>query len=270
MFERILVPLDGSLPATAALSVGNQIARQLQADLHVLALVKPGQSEAEVHALIEHQVDRVGGTPEIDVRSLSYTVAQDIAAEFDAVDKTLIVMQTWARGRSAGLFANVSEEVLRLVRKPMVVVGPDPYPDPNWAEQPMVITTDGSHFGDDIVPTAARLATALKIEPELVTVVDPAAVPVGVGTAGEANSLIGLASDVESITGRRTNYDVLHGDKPAGAIVDHARRRGASFIAMSTHGRSGLSRIAEDSVAMDVVRHAHCPVLLYRPSIDEG
>ncbi len=270
MFERILVPLDGSLPAAAALSVGNQMAQRLQADLHVLALVKPGQSEGAVHQLIERQVERVGGPAQVDIRSLSYSVAEDIATEFDAVEKTLIVMQTWARGRTAGLFGNVSEEVLRLVRQPMVVVGPEPHPDPEWLDHPMVITTDGSHFGDEIVPTAARLGRALGLVPELVTVVDPAAVPAGVSTAGEANSLVGLASSVESIIGRQVSYDVLHGPDAADAIVDHARRRNASFIAMSTHGRSGLARITEDSVAMDVVRHSHCPVLLYRPATDEG
>jgi nucleotide-binding universal stress UspA family protein len=269
MFERILVPLDGSLPATAALSVGAQMARRLGVDLHALALVEPGRDEAHVRKLIEHQANRVDGQPELHIRPLSYSVPDDIAAEFDAVDETLIVMQTWARGRSAGLLHNVSEDVLRMVRTPMVVVGPRVAPDPDWTEKPLLVSTDGSHFGDQIVPSAARLARALRIEAELVTVIDQAAVPAGYGVAGESNSLTGLASDMESITGRPINYDTLHGAEPADALVDHARRRRASFIALSTHGRSGVARITADSVAMDVVRHADCPVLLHRPAIDD-
>lgn len=50
------------------------------------------------------------------------------------------------------------------------------------------------------------------------------------------------------------------------AICDAARARGAQYIAMATHGRSGLRRMLLGSVAEGVVRHAHVPVLLYPPS----
>lgn len=269
MFNRILVPLDGSLPATAALTIGKDLAERLDADLHVLTLTHKGRMEEGMSDLIERQVARVKVDPKVDVRSLSYSVPEDIAAEFDQVDETLVVMQTWARGRTAGVVGNISEEVQRLVRKPVIMIGPDIQVRSDWLQGPMFIATDGSHFGDSVVPPASQMARALQSDLQLVTVIDQSAVPAGVGVAGEANSLAGLAGDVEAITGRTPNYDVLHGPDPADAITDHAKRHDASLIAMSTHGRSGLSRLAFDSVAMSVVRHAHCPVLLSRPAIDE-
>ena len=41
--------------------------------------------------------------------------------------------------------------------------------------------------------------------------------------------------------------------------------RVAGFIAMATHGRSGLARLVLGSVADEVIRHAHLPMLVYRP-----
>lgn len=50
------------------------------------------------------------------------------------------------------------------------------------------------------------------------------------------------------------------------AIIEFAQREKASYIAMATHGRSGLRRLLLGSVAELVVRHAHVPVILYPPS----
>jgi nucleotide-binding universal stress UspA family protein len=46
------------------------------------------------------------------------------------------------------------------------------------------------------------------------------------------------------------------------AIIAAATRRGASLIIMSTHGRSGLSRLIYGSVAEAVLRAAIVPVLI--------
>jgi nucleotide-binding universal stress UspA family protein len=53
--------------------------------------------------------------------------------------------------------------------------------------------------------------------------------------------------------------------QPAQEIVDYAEREDIDLIAMSTHGRSGLSRWILGSVADKVLRGTHLPVLLVRP-----
>ena len=50
------------------------------------------------------------------------------------------------------------------------------------------------------------------------------------------------------------------------AIVDEATRVSAGALAMATHGRGGLKRMVLGSVADEVIRHSHTPVLVYRPS----
>jgi nucleotide-binding universal stress UspA family protein len=49
------------------------------------------------------------------------------------------------------------------------------------------------------------------------------------------------------------------------AICDYAKKEKADYIAMATHGRTGLRRLLLGSVAEQVVRQAHVPVVLYPP-----
>ncbi len=270
MFDRILIPLDGSLPATSALLASEQLADRFDAEIQVLTLIRQGRVDVGLGRIIERQVARIEKRAKVDVRPLSYSVAEDIAGEFDKVDNTLVVMSTWARGRAAGVVGNVAEDVLRLVREPVLLLGPDVEIDQGWLDGPLFVATDGSHFGDSIAPFAANIAADLKVEPRLITVVDPAKVPAGVDTAHEANAVAGLAKSMAEGRDHAIDYDVLHGHDPAGELTDYAKRYGASMIAMSTHGRSGVWRVTAGSVAMDVVRHAHCPVLLNRPATDNG
>jgi nucleotide-binding universal stress UspA family protein len=48
---------------------------------------------------------------------------------------------------------------------------------------------------------------------------------------------------------------------PHSLIVDMAEKEGVDLIVMSTHGRSGLPRMALGSVTERILRRAHCPIL---------
>lgn len=50
--------------------------------------------------------------------------------------------------------------------------------------------------------------------------------------------------------------------QPFGAIVDCAERENIDLIVMSSHGRSGLSRMLIGSVTDKILRGACCPVLV--------
>jgi nucleotide-binding universal stress UspA family protein len=52
--------------------------------------------------------------------------------------------------------------------------------------------------------------------------------------------------------------------QPADVIVSVAARLPADLIVMVTHGRRGLARLVEGSIAEKVLRHTPCPVLAAR------
>jgi nucleotide-binding universal stress UspA family protein len=51
----------------------------------------------------------------------------------------------------------------------------------------------------------------------------------------------------------------------AAVILEAARAEGADLVALCTHGRSGLARVALGSVADKIVRASAIPVFLFRP-----
>ena len=74
------------------------------------------------------------------------------------------------------------------------------------------------------------------------------------------------AEDIRS-QGIEVAIDVGHG-APEEEIVALGSRHRASLIAMCTHGRTGLRRLALGSVAEQVLRRSALPLLLYRPTDD--
>ena len=52
--------------------------------------------------------------------------------------------------------------------------------------------------------------------------------------------------------------------EPVKAILDNARFHGCDLIAMTTHGRSGVSRLVVGSVTEQVLREATLPLLVVR------
>jgi nucleotide-binding universal stress UspA family protein len=65
----------------------------------------------------------------------------------------------------------------------------------------------------------------------------------------------------DSVKGLRVREKVV-GGQAFGAIVDCAESERVDLIVMSSHGRSGLSRMLIGSVTDKVVRRAPCPVLV--------
>ena len=58
---------------------------------------------------------------------------------------------------------------------------------------------------------------------------------------------------------------VLVDAQPGHGILRESENRRCDFIAMTTHGRSGLTRAILGSTSDKVLRGTHVPVLLYRP-----
>jgi nucleotide-binding universal stress UspA family protein len=58
---------------------------------------------------------------------------------------------------------------------------------------------------------------------------------------------------------------VLMNGRVVESILDYVKDNGVDLIAMSTHGRSGISRLVLGSVADKIVRRSPIPVLLVTP-----
>jgi nucleotide-binding universal stress UspA family protein len=80
---------------------------------------------------------------------------------------------------------------------------------------------------------------------------------------GDAGALATWVAEAERLAGAPVS-SVLLSAPVADAIVAFARDVGSDLIVMSSHGRAGLSRLVQGSVAEAVARNAPCPVLIVR------
>jgi nucleotide-binding universal stress UspA family protein len=138
--------------------------------------------------------------------------------------------------------------------------------------QRILVPLDGSPRAELILPQVEHL---WRREPlELLLVRSVSADSPANGGYDSAPALVHERNDAESYlrgvagrladAGARVLTRVLEGS-PSRAILDAARREGATMIAITTHGRSGILRWLMGSVADKVVRASEVPVLLLRP-----
>ncbi|MCS7206450.1 MAG: universal stress protein [Dehalococcoidia bacterium] len=153
----------------------------------------------------------------------------------------------------------------------------------------IIVPLDGSPLAEEVLPHAETLASLCQAEVALVQVVPLVNQVLNMGLAGGPDVGPYPPAHIEALTkameaeverakaylehtaerlrrkGLRVSTQVRRGD--AGEEIVAAAREGqADLIAISTHGRSGLSRLVFGSVAETVIRQAGVPVLVIKPA----
>ena len=276
LYRTVIVPLDGSALAERALAPAVTLARREGSAVTILAV-----AATEVDALgIRHYLLEVArglgvGRDDRDVRAVvAHNPAHEIVKVARSYSDALICMGSHGRsGVGEALLGSVAEGVLRASAGPVLVVGPHCRAGKMRFER-LVACVDGSAMSEAILPLAASWSRAFDMKLWLTHVIEPDAAVMLAAKQGELsaggadvvedNYLRAMATDIRH-QGVVPDWEVLHGDDPAAAIVDHAEAVQASVLALTTHGRTGLARLAIGSTAAKVVRESPCPVLLVRP-----
>lgn len=269
MYTKIIVPYDGDDFSARSIPIARQLARATNASLRIVTFGRTA-SHADTLSLaartaaaritdvdVEWFADRVG------------TVVEAITDEQARDPGALICMASVGRSHLAPVLGSVAEGVLKATSGPMLLVGPHAREDQFSITGPMLVCTDGSDAANTILPIAAQWANALPLQPWVISVIDPSALRISEeladDTGAEVNPARHVAQLMQHDVAKTVQYEVLHYNHAATAIAEYASDNTASVIAMATHGRSGLGRLALGSTTMSVVHHAPCPVLVDRP-----
>ncbi len=138
----------------------------------------------------------------------------------------------------------------------------------------ILVPLDGSELAERALPYAREVARRSNAEILLLTSI----LPVGIwdATASAINwereeQLAQKYLDDHSRRlqgdGLRARVKRLHGD-PAAAVLHTAGQEGIDLIAMSSHGRSGITRWLFGSVADRIIQSSSVPLLVIRPDDD--
>lgn len=266
MFQRIIVPVDGSKRAWEAARIGALIAEGCAADLEVLSVVTGVEQLTRAVDDLQRGIEEHGPwgvDPTVDVLvSGGDSVGATLARRAEEVDGSMIVMSSSGHGRSAAVLGSVADDVLRAMFGPIIVVGPNAKVPATFSGD-IIVPVDGSEFSELSLPLAASWGIAWGATPWVVEVL-PEQLPAGVDVV-ESSYAHRLARELEDTSHHDVEFEVLHGRSPAHAIADFAALNDARLIVMATHGRTGFERLTTGSVAATVVHEATCPVVLQRP-----
>jgi universal stress protein A len=147
----------------------------------------------------------------------------------------------------------------------------------------ILLPTDFSECGNYALSYAASLARSFGASILCVHVIEPMVPTVGYSGMTEPLPIADIAdqledsaerellklAECEECAGLQVEELIVHGEA-ASEIVRVAKERSVDLIVVSSHGRTGLGRILFGSTAEAIVRHAPCPVLVVKPSQEEG
>jgi nucleotide-binding universal stress UspA family protein len=302
-FRTILVPLDGSPLAEQALPIARAIAERAGSKVR-LALVHqmppapldPGA--ARLFTSIELSTRkwersylrslqaklRQEGVRLASAVALSGPVGPALAQYVQELGIDLVVMAPHGRGgvRRAWL-GSVADHLVRHLEVPVLLVRPaEDGATPASASAPnqILVPLDGSPLAEEVLGPAADLARLWGSELTLLRVVQPVVFygdellgwPAPYDKELTASSRSQAEDYVRDIAerlrgeGLRASGVAVVGWGAADAILKTARPDQVAAIAVATHGRGGLRRLALGSVADKLIRAADVPVLVRRPA----
>lgn len=301
MFERILVPLDGSPRAEVILSLISRILRREESEILLLrvvtvppaigrvSLAELRQQEREEAQRYIHDVARrfSGSGAKVNGRIAEGSPAETILETAKSEGATLIAMSTHGRsGLARWALGSVAEKVARASDVPLLLVRSfrrtptgdlEPIVPEEIPFRRILVPVDGSPTSMAVIDPAKKFAQlygsdmmVLHVETPYVPpspvlpgmeVVLPQMVPPATPSAQDETTKK-AATRFEQAGLKATRLTTV--GEPASEILDLSVNRGMDLIALGTHGRSGLARWALGSVAERILRSAEVPILLVR------
>ncbi len=269
----IVVPLDGSAFAERAIRPACSIAARLEQARVLLVSCAPDDFDAARHEL-DDRARLYSEVVDIETRIVGNGDPAEVILAIAATEPDgMLCLATRGKGAlRAAVLGSVSTEIVCRSTQPLILVGPHCRTTLLPAERGRLLAcSDGSDFSDSIIPVAATWCDRLQLEPWLTEVVGPDEDPEPAHRPRPNREVEAAKARLAALATRwhtptsRTRTRVLHG-APGRSIPWFAERLPAALIALATHGRGGLTRLAMGSVATEVVRHAPCPVLITRPT----
>ena len=302
MFKHLLVPLDGSALAEAALPAAAHLAEALDASVTLIHIIETGAPQ-EVHG--ERHLSEPGEAKsylegasgalpdgvavECHVHTLPASdVARGIVEHVDEFAPDLIVMCTQGSGGLRGLVVgSIAQQVIALGKTPVLLVHPGKHPPSQTATgtgqawgplRRLLVPLDGNPDHEQGLSVAAGLAGACAAELYLLRAVHTSGSLTwqSAATARMLPSLTDAYLDLaqeEAVSYLRecvarlqaAGVGVAAGVQrgdPADVIVKTAGKAQADLIVLSTHGRSQMEAFWSGSVTPKVASHTQLPLLL--------
>jgi nucleotide-binding universal stress UspA family protein len=301
MFERILVPLDGSKAAEGVLPYVKKLAFKTGGESVFLHVIDPQvslnstvysdfmrrptqQAKREAQEYLRGIAEDLEAVREpVTVRTVIGPTANRILSTAESQHASLIVISARGRGQDdTWAYGSIADRILHHSRVPVLLVKPrSDLEEGHPILQSLVVPLDGSNVAETVLPLAGNLADRLGVGVHLFQ-----AAP----TLNQALSVLGWGvteeqplPDVDPVQDGKAYLDRVAGtltDRGTWAdgtvvvgaavpsILDFARAKDGALIVMCAAGSRGINaRWRVGSVAERLLRHSDMPVLLVPPRV---
>jgi len=295
MFKNLLVPLDGSRLAEAALPAAAYLAVTLGARVtlvHVIERDAPREVHGERHLTdpdeARNYLDKASAGAftadthvEIHVHTSEVSnVALSIAEHIGELGSDLIIMCTHGRGGlRAWMFGRIAQQVVGLEKAPILLVQPSGTGTvPTFPLRRFLVALDGNPEHEQSLNVAADLAKTCGAELSLIMAVHTYGTLSGEQAAtakmlpGATQALLEIAEQEAKgylrmlekrlqADGLVVKSEVRRGN-PAEIIVETAKQIDADLIVLATHGKTGMDAFWSGSATPTVTSRSPIPLLL--------
>lgn len=294
MYEKIVIPLDGSELAERALDYVTGLAVASPAQVTLLHVCTPDQSESGSSRfwvyLLEHAAqvlrsrleDAASEGSTVDSTVLFGHAAEEILAYVKKNKVGLIAMTTHGRsGVRRFAMGSVAARVARHSTVPVLLARSDAPQETisrYWPEKRILVLLDGSEKAEQVLPHVADHAKIGGAEVVFLRVLEPLRSPAFYppdmpGNWEEVAERIMTHLEEECVcyfaglktrlrdAGIQVRSETLEGNI-WDEIIRYIERDGFDLVALTSHGRSSVARWAVGSVAETLLRKCPIPLLL--------
>lgn len=298
MYDRILIPVDGSDEAKRAARRGLELAKAFDSTVDILHVLEQKALRLTETAEEKTRVRERGSTALTEIEDLASELGHPVTTKLiegkpavriseyaDEQDADLIVIgRQGLTGLGRHLLGGITEYVLHRSDVPVLVVPDGHHEDEGEADYSRILVpTDGSENAEVAIPHGTAIAQHYDSVVHVLNVVDLQAAGGVFHAGGLEKELVErldargqeavdrVANEIEeSATGLTVKTAIERTasfEGTAAGLREYVEENGIDLVVMGSHGRSNLKRQLIGSVASTVLRTVDVPVLIVkRPS----
>ncbi len=294
MFEKLLLPLDGSELAETAIPYVRDLAVQLKSEVSLIHVCPPEHNNlTRMHKIyldymadnLRKEIQELWGPAQNPILKSEVVSGEPAKTIMDYVQRNSIslvaVTTAGASGIRAWAMGSVADKVVRGLDIPtlLIRVKAGKMPRDKGMIKRILLPLDPSEASKIAVPYAADLAKKVEGTITLFSMaqtvysknIDSMGVGVGVNwdavdsaTEKYTNDYLQVIENQIKAGGVNVNHIAVLGIDAASEILELEKKIPADLVVMATRGRSPVARWAFGSVAEKVLREGETPLLVIR------
>jgi|WetSurMetagenome_2_1015567.scaffolds.fasta_scaffold20273_4 nucleotide-binding universal stress UspA family protein len=282
MYEKIVIPLDGSEQAEFILPYIEKLAGTFNSGIDLL-VVSANHDNTNIHLLQKYLADIASGLTGKGLKTSSTFLpgnpGEEIINFTNKNTEGLLALASYGgSGASHWPLGDLTAKIITRTNSPILLVPEKLHPihskEPEFLR--IVVPLDGSPLGAAALPYVKAVAGKSGSKLFLVDVLTSVYKTYGAvkyaadfekqlieTLRNEAQEYFNTITPELEIDKIAFKSDIISGS-PADSILRYAEENNADLIAISTHGRSGVKRFIMGSVTQQIIHSSDIPVLIIR------